>query len=242
MCYRGTLWAILPVAVFAGLCGLGGGKAFGAAAAQEEEIRKDDTIEVVTETAPVKKGTPTLTTVEKGTKLKAIEVETNESGTWIKVKVEKDGKPIEGYIHKRHLKRVPEAPRPKPQPGEPPAKPEGGKVEGVVALEPVPATNAQRADWDTGLIPGTNPPFGVFHEIFRTGPGADGKAGSLMTEQENKQFTEFIGKTSLKDKQGRKAVVDKLVSIVGLKRARGTTLRFTDGEGRLGWVWPPSER
>ena len=91
-------------------------------------------------------------------------------------------------------------------------------------------------------MPGMGPAFGVSATIYRSRPGPDGEAGSLMTEQENKQFTEFVSKTSLKDKQGRKAVVEKLVSIVGLKRARGITLKFTDGEGRLGWVWPPSER
>jgi hypothetical protein len=77
-----------------------------------ESIRPGDTVKVTTGPAPVQDGEKTLTTLEAGAELKAIEVQEN----WVGVTVEKDGQKITGWIDKRHLKLV--APPAKPAAGE----------------------------------------------------------------------------------------------------------------------------
>jgi len=91
----------------------------------EAPIRPGDTVKVATGPAPVKVGDKTLTTLEAGSELKAIEVQ----DAWVGVAVEKDGQKITGWINKKHLKSVaPPAPEktPEDQPAktlEPPQKP-----------------------------------------------------------------------------------------------------------------------
>jgi len=71
----------------------------GAETPQAAEIKAGDTVKVTTGPAPVKLGTETLITVGAGTELKVLKVQ----GDWLQVTVEKDGKPITGWIHKRNL-------------------------------------------------------------------------------------------------------------------------------------------
>jgi hypothetical protein len=61
----------------------------------------------------------------------------------------------------------------------------------------------------------------------------------VMDSDETKQFVEFVGGVSVRDQEGRRAVVQKLIAVVGRNRAVQIPLRFSDGEGELAYVWPP---
>ena len=66
-------------------------------------IRSGDMVEITSGPAPVKLGDKVLATLDSGVRLKALSVREN----WVAVRVEKDGREVVGWIHVRHLKKVP---------------------------------------------------------------------------------------------------------------------------------------
>jgi len=68
----------------------------------QKAIKPGDKLRVTSGPAPVKVGKKTLTTVEAGTELKALKAQ----GNWVRVTVERDGKKITGWIHRKRLSVV----------------------------------------------------------------------------------------------------------------------------------------
>ncbi len=91
-----------------------------AASPAETQIEPGQIVKVTGENAAVKVGTETLTTLAAGTELAALKVK----GDWVQVTVEQGGRKITGWVHKRHLAPVAEAPKAKAGPAETTPRPE----------------------------------------------------------------------------------------------------------------------
>lgn len=76
----------------------------GAPEAAPPRIRKGDILVVAKENTPVMSGTDTVATVAAGTRVTALEVVPDPTGSWVKVQVLFRGMPRDGYIHSTNLK------------------------------------------------------------------------------------------------------------------------------------------